>query len=337
MATLYIHEQGASVRRVHQRLKVVKGNEVLHTVRLRDLDRLVLLGNVDLTAQAMAVLLEEGIDTVILSSTGRLRGHLQPAESKNVLLRQAQFQRYADITFRMRIAKGIVDGKIRNARAMVHRHAHNHPDPLFAETMAALEISCEKVTQQETPEQLLGIEGDAARRYFAAFGKMLRGELIFNGRSRRPPRDAVNAVLSFGYTLVMTELVGVAAAEGMDAHVGLLHDLNYGRPSLALDVLEEFRQPVVDRLVLALVNRKVLQPAHFDGNAERGVLLNDEGRARFLRYYHKTMDEPFNCRDWADATPATFRLLLRRQMHRMRTAIEFEQDYAPYLHYGRTA
>ena len=178
---------------------------------------------------------------------------------------------------------------------------------------------------------------DAARRYFAAFGKMLRGELIFNGRSRRPPRDAVNAVLSFGYTLVMTELVGVAAAEGMDAQVGLLHDLNYGRPSLALDVLEEFRQPVVDRLVLALVNRKVLQPAHFDGNAERGVLLNDEGRTRFLRYYHKTMDEPFNCRDWADATPATFRLLLRRQMHRMRTAIEFEQDYAPYLHYGRTA
>lgn len=335
MITLYIHEQGASVRRVHQRLKVVKGDEVLHTVRLRDLERLVLLGNIDLTAQAMAILLEEGIETVLLSATGYLRGRLQPGESKNVLLRQAQFARYADMDFRLRAARAIIDRKIRNARALLQRHARNHPDPLFTETMAALETCCAHLATQQTPEQLLGVEGDAARRYFAAFGKMLRGELPFTGRNRRPPRDGVNAALSFGYTLLMSELVGIAAAEGMDPHVGLLHDLHYGRPSLALDVLEEFRQPVVDRLVVTLVNLKVLTPTQFDGTPERGVLLNDDGRARFLRYYHKSLDEPFASRDWSEETPATFRLLLRRQMHRMRVAIEEAQDYAPYLHYGR--
>ena len=186
MVTLYVHEQGASIRRVHQRLKVVKGDEVLHTVRLRDLERLVLYGNIDLTASAMAVLLDEGIETVLLTTTGRLRGRLQPGESKNVLLRQQQFQRAADLPFRLRVAQGIIDRKIANARAMVYRHAHNHPDPLLREVMTELDACRGRITAQETPEQLLGVEGDAARRYFAAFGTMLRGDLPFHGRSRRP-------------------------------------------------------------------------------------------------------------------------------------------------------
>jgi len=132
----------------------------------------------------------------------------------------------------------------------------------LTEAIAQLESSRERAARQTAIESLLGVEGDAARIYFGMFGTMLRSDLTFAGRSRRPPRDPVNALLSFGYTLLTTELTGALAAQGLDPFVGVLHDLDYGRPSLALDLLEEFRQPIIDRLVLSVVNRGVLKADH---------------------------------------------------------------------------
>lgn len=326
MKTLYVKEQGAGIRRSGQRLLVYKGEQVLEAVRMRDLERLVLLGSIEVSASAQAALLEAGIETVLLSFHGKFRGRLFPAEGRNVFLRLEQFRCYEDMAFRLKVARAIVDGKIRNARVVLQRHQRNHPSEGLLAAMARLERSRESVPAQNSLDTLLGVEGDAARTYFAAFGGMMRAEFTFTTRSRRPPRDPVNALLSFGYTLLSTELTGAAAAQGLDPYVGVLHELDYGRPSLALDLLEEFRQPVVDRLALSLINRAVLQKSHFDERDEGGVWLNDEGRVRFLDYYHRALETPFE----ESGDSVTFRDLLLRQAGRMREALMTAGDYVPF-------
>ncbi len=329
MTTLYVTEQGAVLHRTHQRIVVTKHDQTLEVVRLSDLERVVLLGSVQMTSSAMLALLEGGVETSFLSLGGKFRGRLAPAEAKNIFLRQAQFRRYEDMTFRLTQARTSIGAKIRNARSLVHRHHRNSPCPAFTEALAALEASHGKLAGAADLDTLMGVEGEAAKTYFCALGTMVRSEFAFTGRSRRPPQDPMNALLSFGYTLVLSELVGAIAATGLDPHVGYLHSLDYGRPSLALDLLEEFRQPVVDRLALSLVNRGVLTQKHFAAEPSGGVLLNDTGRPPFLEYYHRALSAEFS--DRASGQTLTFRKLLRRQAERVRQAILDESEYEPYL------
>jgi CRISP-associated protein Cas1 len=328
MMTLYVKEQGAMVRRTHRRLVVQKGDRVLATVRLRELERLVLLGNVEVTASALAALLEEGTETVLLSLGGRYRGRLAPAEAKNVFLRQAQFRRCDDMEFRLGVARTIIEAKIRNTRAVLQRHQRNYPHPALALAVERLERCREKVAGQSALDPLLGVEGEAARIYFGALGTMVRAEFAFTTRTRRPPRDPVNALLSFGYTLLTTELTGALAAHGLDPYVGILHELDYGRPSLALDLMEEFRQPVIDRLALSLVNLGVLKAEHFENRGEAGVFLNDAGRPRFLEFYDRALTGEFE--DRSSGVRTSFRELLCRQAGRIRQVIVAGTDYEPY-------
>ncbi len=327
MTTLYVSQPGAWVRRTGRRLVVGTAEGAQETVRLRDLERVVLVGNTQLTGAALGALLDAGVETVLLSSTGRLRGRLAPAEGKNVFIRQAQFQRQQDPEYRLRMARVLVEGKIRNSRALLQQHSWDHPEAELAEALDRLEAIRQRVESQETLAALLGTEGEAAQTYFGVLGRLIHSDLCFGGRSRRPPRDPVNAALSFGYTLVLGELVGAVAAAGLDPQVGLLHELDYGRPSLALDLLEEFRQPLVDRLVLSLVNRQVLRKEHFEGRDHGGVFLNDAGRPRFLDFYHRAVTAEFH--DRASGEQTCFRRLLRRQAARMRQAVTEGTEYRP--------
>ena len=329
MITLYVREQGAGVRRTGQRLIVFKGQQALQTARLRDLERVVLFGRVEMTSSASAALLDNGIETILLSYGGKLRGRLAPADAKNVFLRQTQFRRYDDMEFRVRIGSAIVDGKVRNARSLLQHYAWNHPSTDLKAAIEKLQVARERVARQTSIDALLGAEGDAASVYFAALGKMMRTDFVFKTRTRRPPRDPVNALLSFAYTLLSTEMTGALAAQGLDPHVGVLHDLDYGRPSLALDLLEEFRQPVADRLAVSLVNRNVLSRTHFDDRGESGVLLNDIGRSRFLEFYHKALETEFQIAG-PKGERSCFREIFRRQARLLRKTIEDGTDYIPF-------
>jgi CRISPR-associated protein Cas1 len=331
VTTLYIREQGACLRRTGKRLKVVKGETELEAVRLRDLDRVVIFGAVELSAPALAVLLDAGVETVLLSATGRYRGRLTPPDPKNVFLRQAQFRRLDDEPFRLTMGRAIIAGKIRNARCLLLRHQRNHPEATLAQAVEDLGEIREKATRQKSRDMLLGVEGEGGRVYFAALGQMVRSEFAFTTRTRRPPRDPVNALLSFGYTVLCTELTGALAAQGLDPHVGILHDLDYGRPSLALDLLEEFRPAVVDALVLSLINRGVLKAEHFEDRGEAGVFLNESGRPRFLEFYHRSLETPFGDReDRSGDSKTAFRALFLRQARRMRVAIMDGAIYQPF-------
>lgn len=329
MITLYVRKQGAYLRRVSQRLLVCYGEQVINTVRLRDLERVALFGQVEVTAPVMTALMEAGIEMVLLSRGGKFRGRLMPAEGKNIFLRQMQFRRYDDDEFRLGVSLRLIDAKIRNARFVLQKYGWNHPEVSLEATIALLDKRRDTLKKQTSIPSLLGVEGESARLYFRSFGAMVRSEFRFTTRSRRPPRDAMNALLSFGYTLMTTELTGAVAAQGLDPHVGVLHDLDYGRPSLALDLLEEFRQPVIDRLALSLVNRNVLRPEHFQDRGEKGVWMNDEGRVRFLELYHRTMDNEFVEKESGERV--SYRTLLLRQARRMRGALTGEADYLPYL------
>ena len=331
MITMYLRQQGSSIRLVGKRLKVIKGNDVLDVVHLRDLERLVIYGNVDLTGPAMAALLDSRVETVLLSYGGRFRGRLQPAESKNVFVRMAQFRRYEDSEFRLRTGQVIVNAKIKNSRFILQRYYRNHPDDKISRAIENMD-SCRKTLNiRKSIDELMGAEGEAAKIYFGAFGCMVRSEFAFQIRSRRPPKDPVNALLSFGYTLLCTEIAGAIAGQGLDMQVGFFHELEYGRPSMALDLMEEFRQPVIDRLVLSLINRSVLMKSDFEDRGDNGVYLNDKGRIRFLEYYHQTLQSSFLDREYgADGKSTTFRELFNRQASRMKDAIIGECDYLPY-------
>lgn len=327
MGTLYVATQGTRVRKASHRLVVSTQDRVVQSVRLRDVDRVVLAGQVEITTPALRALLEAGIETTLLSRGSRLLGSLQPPGSKNVFLRVTQIQRHQDLTFRLATGRAIVQAKILNARRVLQQFARRRLEVDLGPALDALEVAARKVLLAPGLAQLMGVEGDAAAVYFRAYGSLFLKELQFEKRSRRPPKDPVNSLLSLGYTVLVGEAVGAVAAAGLDPDVGMFHELSYGRPSLALDLVEEFRQPVVDRLVLSLCNRRVFTSKDFHPVEDGGQYLTDEARKRYFDFYDRTLCSRFQDRS---GRPTTFRALLREQATSLARAILDGSDYQPF-------
>ncbi len=289
MAALYVVEQGAVVQKEGERVAVRKDGQTLMSVPVFKLDSVVVFGGVQLSAQAMALLLANGIEVAFMSTDGRIKGRLMPAESRNVPLRLQQYERYRDADFRLKLARALVRGKLHNARALVLRYLRNHPNAPLDEPLRLLEDCLAQVDSAADLDSLRGVEGRGSAVYFTAYARMVTGELTFSGRSRRPPRDPVNALLSLGYSLLVQEMFGVVAARGLDPYLGFYHDVRYGRPALALDMVEELRAPIVDRTVLAVVNRRVFGPEDFEEGDAGGVFLTKDGLRRFLAAYEERL------------------------------------------------
>lgn len=331
-SVLYVTQPGAFVHQTHGRLRVTHGKTLLQEVRLGDLERVVILGGAaGLTSQAAAGLMEAGIETAFLSSTGRFRGWLSPAKGRGVTLRLAQFAAYTDPARRLELARAVVAQKIRNGDALLARFARNHaafnPGPERARIGRALAASA----LASSVDSLLGHEGDAAAAYFAAFGRMLGNGFAFKSRSRRPPRDAANALLSLAYTLLASEATSAVAGAGLDPALGMLHAPDDGRPSLGLDLTEEFRQPVADRLVLHLANNRILSPSDdfTAGGAALGFRLTDAARRQFFLAYEERLTESFTPR--GQSSPTCLRACLRAQAHTLARALKSGSAYQPFV------
>jgi CRISPR-associated protein Cas1 len=278
-----------------------------------------------LTTQTINLLLQEGIDVSFLTLNGKLRGRLVASESKNVILRLAQYERYLDDEFQLTQARAIVKGKISNARAMILRHLRNHPELNFSKEIELIEQTLRKLDRNQTVNSLVGAEGIATAAYFRCFGQMFRKELIFTERSRRPPKDPVNAILSLGYTMITNEILGLVIAHGLDPYIGFLHGIVYGRPSLALDLVEEFRHPIIDRLTLNLFNNELLTQDDFRPVAENGIYLTEEGIKKFFQLYEQRLKAPFK-----KNKPDNFRTVMKRQVLKMAQSIQNLQPYQPF-------
>ena len=331
-SVLYVTKPGAFVHQTHGRLRVTQGKELLQEVRLCDLERVVILGGTaGLTSQAAAGLMEAGIETAFLSSTGRFRGWLSPAKGRGVTLRLAQFAAYSDPARRLALAQAIVAQKIRNGDTLLARFSRNHSSFDPAPERARMGRALASVERAPSVDTLIGHEGDAAAAYFAAFGRMLKNGFAFNTRSRRPPRDAANALLSLAYTLLSAEATSAVAGAGLDPALGMLHTPDDGRPSLGLDLTEEFRQPVGDRVTLYLTNNRVLSARtdFADRGPGDGFRLTDEARRRFFLAYEARMTESFSL--LPGGTQTCLRDCLRAQAHALARAIRDGSSYRPFV------
>jgi CRISPR-associated protein Cas1 len=264
VSVVYVAEQGALVSLKDGRFRMTRGEALLREVRVDEVEQLVLLGAITLSSAVTRELLRRQIDTVFLTSGGRFLGRLSTGLSKNVVLRCTQHRKLGDPAFALDIARRFVRAKISNQRRLLLRAQRRSPQQEVAQALLRLRIGLERLDGARTLDELRGHEGKAAADYFGCFGKLLRAPgITFEKRLRRPPPDPVNVLLSFGYTMVGNLLQGLCEQAGFDPHVGALHAVEYGRPSLSLDLLEEFRPLLVDTVVLAALNRREITPAHF--------------------------------------------------------------------------
>lgn len=329
MATIYLTEQGSKLSKTSKRLVIEKDGQTLLEIPEFKVERVLIFGNVQITTQAMAFLLDNGIEVSFLSLYGKYRGRLSPVESKNAQLRIRQYQKHLDNEFKVSLAKAIVHAKLHTGRELLMRYARNHPEIDFSQDKIQMEACISQIEHKQSVNSVMGVEGAAASVYFEAFGKILRKELRFEKRQRRPPKDPVNALLSLGYTLIGNEMHSMVCAVGFDPYIGFFHGIDYGRPSLALDLIEPFRHAIIDRFTLYLVNNHILSEKDFEDTGEEGVLLNDDARKRYFAEYEKYMTKEGES-NLSDAKKG-FRDLFKIQAHNLHDAIMGTHEFSSYL------
>ena len=289
--TLYVQTQGAYLRLDGDTLHVEVEREKRLQVPLHHLGALAVFGNVLISPFLLKRCAEDGRAVVWLSRGGRFVGRLCGPVTGNVLLRQAQHEALADAERTAEVARQVVRGKIRAQRAVLARAAREvdgEAEDAVRRAVGQLDEAAKAAGAAPDVDTARGAEGQAAAVYFGVFGHLLRApDMTFETRSRRPPRDPVNALLSFLYTLLRGECEAALEGVGLDPQVGYLHALRPGRPALALDLMEEFRPGLADRLALALLNRRQLGPQHFEPRPGGAVYLNEEGRRVLLTAYQK--------------------------------------------------
>lgn len=292
MPTLYVIEPGARIEKEYQRILVTKDDEVLMSIPLAHIDEVVLVGNVGATTQAMHSLLSAGASLSLLARSGRLLGRLRSPRAHNLPLRHKQYARGEDKGFQLELGKSMVAGKLANCRTLAMRmlRGKTQSGAEMARQLARLTAAGLKVAEAETLPALRGLEGSGARAYFS----ILRHEMNWPGlpfikRTRRPPSDPVNALLSLGYSFLSNALIGACEVVGLDPYDGFFHSDKYGRPGLALDLMEEFRPLIVDSLALSLINKRILQPKHFFSEGE-AFFLTRPGMRRFVKQYSRRLN-----------------------------------------------
>jgi CRISPR-associated protein Cas1 len=329
VANLYLTEQGSVLRKKGDRLIVEKEKEVLLDVECHKIDAVLIFGNVQFTTQAVHELFQHGIELAILTRTGRLIGQVTSPMTKNIELRVEQFKRYGDEAFKLGFSKSIVKGKIKNSLQVLRSFSYNHPEIDLKEEIEALERGENGISEQNTVEGLNGVEGMAARHYFHGFGKMMLGDFVFEGRRKYPAPDPVNALLSLGYTMVFNEISSLLDGMGFDPYLGYFHKIDYGRPSLASDLLEEFRAPIADRFALKLINNRVLKVEDFYNNPKGdGVYLKRDALKRYFAEYEDFINHEFIHPETKEKT--CFRKCFRIQIEKLASCIKGEKEYRPF-------
>jgi len=332
--TLYLTTPDTYLRLDNDTLRVEVDHETRLRVPLHHLSAVVCFGHIGLSAPLMHRLAEEGIALVLLDDNGRFKARLEGAVSGNVMLRQAQFQRVADATFTLDMARACVAGKIKNTRQVLLRGAREAKSDDEAKNLARLAddlaASLRALPAAASLDALRGLEGEAARQYFSGLSLLVRPDqreaFAMDGRTRRPPRDRFNAVLSFLYAMWMNDCRSALEAAGLDPQVGFLHALRPGRAALALDLMEEFR-PWADRLALTLINRGQLAANDFALREGGGVSLQPDARKAVVVAYQERKKDEINHPLLAQSVPLGLVPLVQARL----LARALRDDAAPYV------
>jgi len=351
MSTLYLSQQGAKLHKEHDRLIVKRGDDVLDTVPMIKVDQVVLMGRgVGITTSALHALIRNKVDIVYQTGGGGHIARVIGAEHKNGRLRHQQSLLASDPLFALQTAQNIVYGKIVNQRVVVRRHAEGAP--WAGRALAAMDDMIKRIGTAQDADQLRGMEGQAAREYFGLLRQMIRppsegGSWNFDRRAYYPPPDPINALLSFVYSLILRDVTTACELIGLDPYLGFFHAIDYGRPSMALDLMEEFRPIIADSIMLEAVNRPFVSLADFEQvdltekESERdeneapresltAVYLAASGREKIIAMYENRVNDEsmFHYQE----QQVSYRYIFQMQAQAMARLILGEaREYAPFM------
>jgi len=292
--TLFVTTQGAYVARERENLLVRVEKDIKARIPVHLLAGVVCFGRVNLSGSVLCLCGTRGVPVSLLSRGGRFRARVVGPVAGNVLLRRGQYRRADEPAASAEIARDVITAKVLNTRSVLVRALREDP---AASARKPLEAAIERladllrmIAREQDLDRLRGYEGESARTYFTTFDHLIRHPapaFRFEKRSRRPPRDAINALLSFVYTLLLHDVRSAAEVAGLDPAVGFLHRDRPGRPGLALDLMETFRPFFADRLVLTLINKRMIKPEAFTRTESGAVSMDDDARETVLRAYQK--------------------------------------------------
>jgi CRISPR-associated protein Cas1 len=331
MASLYLVQQGTNVKKEQGRFILQPPKEESIEIPVREIERILIYGNIQISTSVIETCLNSHIPVIFLSQLGEYKGHLYSAESGDLDSQLLQFEYRDNPDFQLEMAKSLVEGKLRNSKQLLLRLNRKRRLETVAANITAISSHLETIGTVDSLDSLLGHEGNSAANYFSAWGNLLVNPgFVFSERNRRPPKDPVNSLLSFGYTLLFNNVMSLILAEGMNPYLGNLHRSQEKKPELALDLMEEFRSPITDSLVITLINKQVLKPTDFTyPDEEGGVYLTETPRRIFLREFEERMNQEVNHPDVQ--SPVSYRRAIHLQVQRYKHCLLESVPYQSFL------
>jgi CRISPR-associated protein Cas1 len=334
MSLLYLTHQGSRLQKDHGRFVLSLPDQNAIDIPMTEVEQVMIFGNVQITTPTISACLNRHIPVMFLSQTGTYRGHLWKTEYDNYRAEAAQFERFNNQTWQFTVAREIVKGKAWNSKQLLLKLNRRRQSEEVATAVSRIDRDLRSVDQL-TPsptalDTLRGHEGAIAAHYFPALGQLISNpSFTLTTRRRRPAPDPVNALLSFGYMLLFNNVLSLLHLEGLNPYLGNLHRSDRHETQLAFDLMEEFRSPVVDTLVLTLLNQQVLAPDDFlPPRPDGAVYLNDPSRRRYLQAFEDRIMTPAHHPDTPDSVP--YRRIIQLQIRRYKQSLLEDAPYQPF-------
>lgn len=330
MSLLYVSENGAVIQSQANRIVVNAKDGVSRSIPVETLEGITLLAPAQLTTQCMETCMKKGIDVVFFSKGGHYFGRLTATGYQKAGLQRRQAKLYHS-DFAIDLSRRMVAAKLNNQAVMLRRYARNHAVDVNREVMH-IQWAKERAASEQAIPEIMGYEGHGAKSYFKGLSRCVDSDFAFSGRSRRPPRDPFNALISLGYAILLNELYGEIESHGLNPYFGFMHQDAEKHPTLASDLMEEWRAVLVDSLAMSLLNGHELAVGDFESDDAGGCYLTKKGLAVFLNKMEKKMQTSIRYLHYLDY-PVTFRRALGFQAGRLAKAIEAEDAalYDPIL------
>jgi CRISPR-associated protein Cas1 len=295
MGTIYITQDESFIDKIDERIQIKADKKVLIDVPLIKVDGVVVMGRSSVSPAALTELLDRKIPLTFLTHTGKYLGKLEPEMTKNIFIRQAQWQADGETEKAVHLVRAFVRGKLKNYRTSLQRRQREEPTIELDKAISQINNAISSTEKVTAIASLRGLEGAGSAAYFGAFNSLIKTpEFTFSTRERRPPTDPVNSLLSLGYSLLRHDVQSAVNIVGFDPYLGYLHVKHYGRPALALDLMEEFRPLVIDAMVLSAINKKLILPTDFVTEPISGaVSLTKDALKTFLRLYEQKKQSEF--------------------------------------------
>ncbi|MGF1588854.1 MAG: CRISPR-associated endonuclease Cas1 [Pleurocapsa sp.] len=290
MKSLYVSQQGCDISLSKETLIVRHREDILNRVKIPLLEQILIFGKSQITTQAIRACIWQNIPIVYLSRMGYCYGRILPLERGYRQL--SRYQQQLSRAEKLAVAREITTAKLKNSRVLLQRQQRKQQTARLTETLQNLSYLITKTEQAKDIEQLIGLEGAGAASYFSAYGEVITNpDFVFVARSRRPPGNPVNAMLSFGYQILWNHFLALIELQELDPYQACLHQGSYRHAALASDLIEEFRAPIVDSLVLYLINRRIVNSVTDFVYRNGGCFLNDAGRKKYLQAFLQRMEE----------------------------------------------